>query len=144
MSRNCIMQQLKVKDLKTIKTKLIALQSNRCPICGQWFEEYPEKDIVIDHDHTTGVIRGAICRHCNRAEGKIRTWCVCAKRQLTALQWLVALTKYLWFHREPQTEWLHPTYKSPEEKQQIKREKARVYYARKKAVANLRAGTTRK
>lgn len=138
------MQKVKRKDLDKIRDELIEKQGGRCAVCGQWFAEYPKRDIVVDHDHVTGVIRGALCRNCNRAEGKIKTWCVCAKRQMTALQWIVSLTKYLWLHREAQTDWLHPLHKTTEEKQQIQREKAKVYYARKKAIANLRAGTPRK
>lgn len=133
------MQRVKRKDLEKIRDELIEKQGGRCAICGQWFAEYPKRDIVVDHDHVTGVIRGALCRNCNRAEGKVRTQCVSAKRQSTPLKWLIKLCKYLILHNEPQTEWLHPTYKSPEELQEIKREKQRMYYARRRAVANLKS-----
>lgn len=132
--------KVKKSQLPKIRDELIERQNHRCPICGQWFDEYPLKDIVVDHDHTTGVIRGALCRNCNRAEGKIRTWCIQAKRTLTTLQWLVSLTKYLWTHREPQTEWLHPTFMTAEEKRLEKNKKQRLYYARKQAAKNVAKG----
>lgn len=35
-----------------------------CAICG-----HPDSDLVCDHDHDTGWIRGYLCRGCNIAEG---------------------------------------------------------------------------
>lgn len=32
-----------------------------CPICG----EKPDKDLVVDHDHETGKVRGLLCNRCN-------------------------------------------------------------------------------
>lgn len=36
----------------------------RCAICG-----FPDFDLVLDHDHVTGLARGRLCRSCNIAEG---------------------------------------------------------------------------
>lgn len=38
-------------------------QDNRCGICGYLY------DLVLDHDHDTGLLRGYLCRSCNRREG---------------------------------------------------------------------------
>jgi hypothetical protein len=43
--------------------KLIGLQNKKCAICNQ------EKSLVVDHSHTTGVVRGLLCNHCNLALG---------------------------------------------------------------------------
>ena len=50
-------------------------QGNRCAICG----EPPKVDGVraasrlhIDHDHTSGRVRGLLCNHCNRGIGAFR------------------------------------------------------------------------
>ncbi len=47
---------------------------NRCAICGipaAW-------DLVVDHDHKTGKVRGLLCRSCNTLEGmasdSIKDW----------------------------------------------------------------------
>lgn len=43
------------------EAKLMAVTS--CEVCGA------EGDMVIDHNHDTGKVRGRLCRHCNFALG---------------------------------------------------------------------------
>lgn len=38
-------------------------QDGRCAICGK------VRDLVCDHDHATGLVRGWLCQSCNIAEG---------------------------------------------------------------------------
>ncbi|MEU3613549.1 endonuclease domain-containing protein [Streptomyces sp. NPDC006872] len=48
-------------------TELLSLwQNGRCAICG-----HPH-DSIEDHDHTTGMVRGYLCRGCNIQEGIYR------------------------------------------------------------------------
>lgn len=39
-------------------------QDGRCAVCGR------HADLVCDHDHATGLVRGWLCRSCNATEGK--------------------------------------------------------------------------
>lgn len=54
---------------------MVKAHGNRCAICG----EPPKPDGVraasrlhVDHDHTTGQLRGLLCNHCNRGIGAFR------------------------------------------------------------------------
>lgn len=46
---------------------LLKIQNNKCAICGSpdWGRPSP----CIDHDHSTGKIRGLLCNRCNRTLG---------------------------------------------------------------------------
>lgn len=51
------------------KNKALALVQDRtglCEICNS------EVELVVDHNHTTGQVRGMICSHCNSALGYSR------------------------------------------------------------------------
>jgi len=52
----------------TLEEKREAIQhlGNICPICQR------ERELVTDHDHDTGTIRGFICRDCNLLLGNAR------------------------------------------------------------------------
>lgn len=49
------------EDLKQLKASIF-----ECVICGN------EETLVVDHDHSTGKIRGLLCNHCNRGLGHFR------------------------------------------------------------------------
>jgi hypothetical protein len=46
--------------------KKIKETTKQCVICGS------EEQLVVDHDHKTGKIRGMLCNHCNRGLGHFR------------------------------------------------------------------------
>lgn len=46
--------------------ELYQTQGGRCAIC---MKRSPRRKFDTDHDHTTGRIRGLLCRRCNRALG---------------------------------------------------------------------------
>lgn len=41
-----------------------------CAVCGKPFTT--KDNAVVDHDHTTGIIRGCLHNTCNRVEGELR------------------------------------------------------------------------
>jgi len=47
--------------------KKLSLQQNKCLGCGKEFTE--KGDACLDHNHTSGKIRGILCRNCNLAVG---------------------------------------------------------------------------
>lgn len=48
----------------------LAQQKNRCAICCKEFTTTPH----IDHDHSTGTVRGLLCLVCNRNLACLETW----------------------------------------------------------------------
>lgn len=54
------------------KAELIEYQGGGC-ICAEWTGyNGATRSLSTDHDHRTGVIRGALCKHCNDLLGRIR------------------------------------------------------------------------
>ena len=56
-----------------------------CPICDTIFERQFTNDVVLDHNHDTGEIRGYICRMCNNGMGMMEDSPTILQR---AIQWL--------------------------------------------------------
>jgi hypothetical protein len=54
-------------------TQVIAMldeQAGRCAICGRDISDF---SFVVDHDHTTGAVRGLLCRRCNTVVGFVES-----------------------------------------------------------------------
>lgn len=47
---------------------LVKMQVGRCLICGQ----RPTRSLAVDHDHSTGAIRGLLCGPCNTGMGHLK------------------------------------------------------------------------
>ena len=62
--------------------KQSAEQGGACTICGR----IPKGRLAIDHDHSTGKVRGLICRSCNRALGLLKDSPEVLKKALAYLE----------------------------------------------------------
>lgn len=69
--------------------RLVAEQDGRCAICRRVLAK---DHICIDHDHESGVVRGALCHSCNLSIGRMDE----------DVDRLTAAADYLWEHRWPQ------------------------------------------
>lgn len=123
--------KIKQSQVKDITESILATQKGVCPLCKQVI---PKGMACLDHDHTTGEIRGVLCRNCNGMEGRIHNRVVMAKRQLTCIEWLENLLKYWKHHQISRHHLLHHTFKTEDEKrlQRNARARARRAAAKKK------------
>jgi hypothetical protein len=51
---------------------MLKAQNGVCAICGEsetWENQYGKCNLSVDHDHTTGKVRGLICNACNNLVG---------------------------------------------------------------------------
>lgn len=71
--KKCIGDYLRAWQLRTkyamdeeIYNRLKTIQNNSCAICHR------EKELVIDHCHASGKVRGLLCNTCNRAIGLLK------------------------------------------------------------------------
>ena len=48
---------------------MLLTQNNKCKICGEEFTFSGKITAYVDHDHSTGKIRGLLCAHCNSGLG---------------------------------------------------------------------------
>ena len=77
--------EMKTKDVKPLRDKLIKEQNNKCPICARELT-----NPVLDHSHKkkikgTGLVRGVICSTCNIFLGKIENNCARYKIDINEL-----------------------------------------------------------
>lgn len=56
--------------LKEFESLLLA-QGGVCACCSSDKQTGVGKDFYVDHDHTTGRIRGLLCHHCNAGIGML-------------------------------------------------------------------------
>ena len=127
--------RLSVNKCNLFRTEMVKRQGGRCAICKVKFSK--SQVPCQDHDHSTGHLRGALCRVCNRAEGKIRTAALACKRDGTTDDWLTAYVEYMVHYSEPKTKALHHSHRTKREKMDAANRKAREKRAKAKAKALL-------
>ncbi len=125
--------QLRAYAIAHIKSK----QNGVCPICKQPINLQvmgAKSDYVVDHDHETGEIRGVLHRSCNAAEGKVANaagrWGAKSTKYKDIIPWLKNLIEYL---ESPGAGVIYPDHKTPEEREALKKQRARRARAYKKA-----------
>lgn len=118
----------KASDLPGIKKQLIQKQNGLCPITGRNLRLMTSSNVVVDHNHQTGIIRAALPRAINGLEGKVKNLCIRwggATNQREVIDLLEGLVRYYKEHAAPQTPWVHPTFLTPTEARNKKNAAAR-------------------
>lgn len=95
-----------------VRAELLAAQMGRCALSGVLIRP---GQAVLDHDHSTGVVRAVLDRGVNALLGKVENNAArYGVRELAAFG--NGLGAYLQKHTTPQTPWLHPLHKTEDEK----------------------------
>ena len=125
------MRRLKVSEVVVVRAAILSKrQDGKCAIC-----QCPLTVATgcLDHNHSTGIIRGVLCRNCNAMEGKIKSAVTRGKRGMTMEDYLGAMLLYWMHHKEDRTGLLYPTHLTTEERRVKINTKARKARAKKKA-----------
>lgn len=110
--------RLKTSEVKDFRLGLLEKQGYQCALCRQ---ALAIDEAVLDHCHTTGLIRAVLHRGCNAFEGKIARSLKMNKIDEIRLRMiLLNLIDY----QKTTTNVLHPTHKTPEERQLARRLRA--------------------
>ena len=125
------LQRIKTAQIAPIKAAILAKrQEGKCAICQA---PLTLSMACLDHDHSTGLIRGVLCRNCNGIEGKIKNLVTRGRRTFTHKDYLAQVLRYWIHHETDRTGLLHPTMLTPDEKRIKTNTKARKRRAAKKA-----------
>jgi len=109
-------EKLKYKDIPAVRNYQIEQQGYRCGLCDDIIE--PGK-AVLDHDHRSGIIRRVLHRGCNSMLGKIEN--NMARSEIDLFRLMKISSKVADYISNTATNWIHPTFKTPEEKAMMKK-----------------------
>lgn len=131
-------------QLRPLALRMLQAQGGVCALCGKTIDLTIKGEMVVDHDHDTGLIRGALHRSCNAAEGKVANaagrWGAKSMSYAEILPWLQNLLEYL---QKPPQPFVYPTHLTEDEKRLQRNAKARRERATRKARVLVRAKTNR-
>lgn len=102
---------------------MLEQQNYCCGLCGDNIEE---GKAVLDHDHRSGIIRRVLHRGCNSMLGKIEN--NMARSEIDLFRLMKFADKVADYISNTDSNWIHPTYKIPEER------KMKAYKKKKKPV----------
>lgn len=118
--------KVKTKDIKQLREQILIEQRGLCAICG---EVVMPDEAVLDHCHKTGYIRSVLHRGCNAFIGHMEN--NQARNRITPNRLSKILTNFIYYvntHRLL----VHPTHKTPEEKAERAKKRAKQRRAKKK------------
>lgn len=114
--------RLKPKEVVIAKARILAKQNGKCALCQN---ERLLSEVVLDHCHTTGRVRGVLCTTCNGMEGKIANAAMRSTyggRKHTPVDFVLAVVAY--WEREPYPV-LYSGVRTKEEKRELRNKRAR-------------------
>ncbi len=138
-------RKLTRSQLRPLSLRLYAEQGHACALCGLPVDLTEKGGLVVDHDHDTGRVRGALHRSCNSGEGRVANaagrWGAKSMQYSAIIPWLERLIAYL--KKEP-TDFIYPTFQTEEEKRVAKNAKERRSRATRQARTAVRKSVVKK
>jgi hypothetical protein len=125
------MRKLKATEVAGIRSAQLVAQGGKCALCGL---PLTPTNARLDHDHSTGAVRGTLHNGCNALLGKVEN--NAARFGLKSIPAFGhGLGAYIAKHQTNITGLIHPTHKTEEEKRLARNAKARKARATKKGTA---------
>lgn len=121
--------RLKQSQIKPTREQYLSTQNGKCAVC-----QLPctVQNARLDHDHSTGAVRGVLHNGCNSLLGKVENNAArFGVKNIAAFG--AGIGAYLQKHATNITGLLHPTHKTEEEKRIQRNKKAREATAKRKA-----------
>ena len=108
--------RLKRNDLPALRSELHKAQGRSCALCGH---KIRVADVVLDHDHKSGHVRGVLHRDCNVLLGKIENYVTRHGRRIADEGRLAdALSGIMAYREDNYSDMpLHPTHLTADDKE---------------------------
>lgn len=119
------MTKLKAKDIKPLRDLILQEQRGLCAICN---ETVMPDEAVLDHCHKTGYIRAVLHRGCNAYIGHMEN--NLARNRITPSR-LAQIVSNFQMYINTHRLYVHPTHRTPEEKKERARKRAKAKRAKK-------------
>jgi hypothetical protein len=116
-------------QMRGVVVKLLKDQGGLCCLCKEPIDLAIAKEGVIDHDHSTGEVRGVLHRWCNGQLGKVEGAATRAKRGGTMLHWLKNAVDLI---ENGKSGLMYPSHKTDDEKKAARALKERTRRAQLK------------
>lgn len=98
--------QLKRSDIPKVRKELQEKQGNKCLICGLIFTS--KRIPCLDHNHSTNMVRGVLCRACNSLEGKVWKYFVRMGARNQGIDYIKFLRGLIKFQKVKDTKYIYP------------------------------------
>lgn len=101
-------KQLLRKDIPIVKKELSKKQKDTCLICGRKLSTLPSRDVCLDHDHNSWMVRAVLCRQCNLLEAKYKRAFIRAGAHNKGIDYELFLKGLLKFQKIKGTNYRYP------------------------------------
>jgi hypothetical protein len=123
-------RKLTLAEVAVVKQAILQKRQNfQCAVCPQ---KLTVQTGCLDHDHSTGAVRGVLCRNCNGLEGKFKSLSIRGRRTLHPTEYVRNIAAYWELHETDRTGLIYPTHLTADQKRIKRNTKARKTRAKVK------------